>query len=645
MTNTKQAGGGGKGGWGTLLTSLTSRTRSTRSTPSTGSSVSPQPRLLPAALMALALGALAPGVARAQWLTQSVDLKAGWNSLFLHVDPSHATLDELVATDPSFAIEEVWMWRPELSAQQFVDSPQSPASTDSRWTSWTRAQGENSALRKLAPNTAYLVKVKASVSTYTWPLKGKAVAPRYSWTTSGLNFLGFPTPQGAPPMFDAFLARGPGEFRSNAKFYRYVGGALGGNNPGLVFFPRTTPVRRGEAFWIESGDYFNRYFGPFEVAGSASGEVKFGDALRSSGIRVNNLTAAPLTLTLALKASESAPAGQPVVVGVVPLLIRGTRDTETGAYAYTRLAPGTPSTWTLAAAGADGSSVEIVLGADRADMSGNVGDLFAGVLQFSDGAGQSQVDMGVSALVGGTTGLWVGGVAINQVGQYLKKYAKDPDGQTAVGADGKYQVTSTDTSMTGVAAPFPMRVIVHNPAAGAATLYQRVFTGLDLQTNAVVARSEASLDPRHRASARRISAPHLPFTTANAGWPFSNRLVAGATITTSVTNRFDDGMSNPFVHTYHPDHDNLNARFTQTVPQGAESYTVVRDITLQITPPADHFAARTSVGESMTGVYSERVRILGLARGGGNADTRNFEMKGEFVLNRLSSTPVMSAVP
>jgi len=596
-------------------------------------------------LTCLAAAAMVGGVARAQWLTQELGLKAGWNAVFLHVDASHATLDELVGSDPDGNIQEIWLWRPDLSSQQFVDSPQAPLSTDSRWVSWSRIQSPGSRLTHLAPNVAYLVKVRNSAPTYNWTVKGKPVAPSYQWTTSGLNFIGFPTDPSTPPMFDTFLGQAPAELRRSAEFYRYPGGDLGPGNPAQVFALRTTRMRRGEAYWIKSGDYFNRYFSPFEVQASGAGQVRFRDNLRSAGIRVNNLTTAPLSLTLGFRASEAAPTGQPVVTGVVPLLIRGTRNPTTGAYAYSNLNVTTPSTWTLAPAGSDGSSLEIVLGADRSAMTGNAGDLLAGVLQFSDGKSEARVDVGVSAIVGNTTGLWVGGAAVTQVGQYLKKYAKDPDGDLVVGTNGQYQVLSTDTNMTAVPAAYPMRLILHNPPTGTAALFQRMFTGVDVQTNAVVARHEAVLDPRQRADARRISAPHLPFTAANTGWNFDGRLVAGATVTTSVTNRFDDGMSNPFVHTYHPDHDNLNARFTQTVPQGSESYTVVRDITLQLTPPSDDFGGRTSVGETLTGVYAERIRVLGLARGGGNADTRNFDVKGEFILNRLSPTPAVSSAP
>jgi hypothetical protein len=51
------------------------------------------------------------------------------------------------------------------------------------------------------------------------------------------------------------------------------------------------------------------------------------------------------------------------------------------------------------------------------------------------------------------------------------------------------------------------------------------------------------------------------------------------------------------------------------------------------------------VGETLGGVYTETLRVLGLARGGGNADTRNFEVRGEFILNRITSIAAVSAAP
>jgi hypothetical protein len=108
------------------------------------------------------------------------------------------------------------------------------------------------------------------------------------------------------------------------------------------------------------------------------------------------------------------------------------------------------------------------------------------------------------------------------------------------------------------------------------------------------------------------------------------------TVTALVTNRFNNQVSNPFLHTYHPDHDNLDPRFAQEVPQGSESYSIVRGITLVVLPPGDDFSSRTSAGQSLSGLYEETITLLGIARAGGQFDTREFEVRGIFSLNRIS---------
>src|SRR5262245_21449266 len=77
----------------------------------------------------------------AQWSTQTNVLVAGWNAVFLHVDASHATLNQLVGSDPNNPIQEIWYWAPALPTGQFVESPQVPSSIGNQWVSWTRAAG------------------------------------------------------------------------------------------------------------------------------------------------------------------------------------------------------------------------------------------------------------------------------------------------------------------------------------------------------------------------------------------------------------------------------------------------------------------------------------------------------------------------
>ncbi len=580
--------------------------------------------------------------AKAEWLTQSITLQAGWNAVFLHVDATHATIDQLVgAGSPALTpIQQIWRWNPNPATGQFITSPQQPINNGSQWTSWKRPENATSSLQRLTANSAYLV---YSTSSYTWDLKGRPVLPHYEWTTSGLNFFGFPTVPANPPNFDPFLSPVPDLL--SGEVFRYPGGELGAGNPVQVFGLRTTAVRRGEAYWLRAGEFFNSYYGPFEVTAAGAGQYEFGDSQSSTSFRLRNLTASPLTVTLRQVNSESPPSGQAAVAGALPLLLRGNLNPTNLTYPVNSLTVGQSSSWTLAPKGQEGSETEVVLGVERSALTGIPGTRFAGVLQLTDSLGQTRLDMAVSAVVGSKAGLWVGSASISHVSQYLQSYLRGNNNQLVVQTNGAYQVTDVKTNLTPVPTSYPLRLIVHNPSTGPATLLQQVFFGFNAATNPIVSISEAALLAPHRAQSRRITASHLPWTEENNGWAFSGALSQGSVIRVSVTNRFDDQSSNPFLHTYHPDHDNLDATFRKEVPQGSESYTIVRDISLNPQSPATDFNSRISTGQTIEGEYLETIRVLGLARPGNTFDTRRFDVRGRFKLNRINDVPAITRAP
>jgi len=584
--------------------------------------------------------------AEAQWLTQSVSLKGGWNAVFLHVDASHATIDSLVGDDSGNPILQIWRWNAQ-SVEQYVTNPVTPT-VNTEWTSWARTD-TGSALQRLTGDTVYLVQVATNVTDYTWRLKGLPVLPRHAWTLTGLNLIGFSTVVGAPPKFDVFLSLAPELQSVTPEIYRYRGGELGANNPSLVpsVLFRNTPVNRGEAFWVRSGSVFNRYFGPFEVVYEGENGVDFGMDAHTATFRLRNLTSSPLTVAARLNSSETPPPGQAAIAAVPPLLLRGEKNLPYVTYGYTNLPPGVSRTWTLAPRDQPGAEVEVVLGLNRAAVTEPTNSLLAGVLSFTDSLGHSQVDMPVSARVASRAGLWVGAAKVNQVGHYLKSYVTTNDAATGEPAllttsNGSYVVNSIDTSLGKVARSFPLRLIVHNPDDGAAVLLQQVFVGLDIATNAIVTTREANLHPAFLGNARRGSAIHLPWTANNAGWTFSGRLGQDTHLTATVTLDYSDQASNPFLHTYHPDHDNLDSTFAKTLPQGSESYTVEREITLSVGQPENDFSSLVAGADTVTGLYQETLTFKGLARQGGQADTRRFLVSGTFTLNRVSPVPVLT---
>jgi hypothetical protein len=595
-------------------------------------------------VLAIALFIVAPAI-QAQWLNQSIDLKAGWNAVFLHVDASHRTLNAAVGGDAANPIQEIWRWNPPPVAQ-FTDNPAQPTATVD-WTAWNRTNAA-SPLQRLSGDTAYLVRVSSNAAPYVWDVRGKPVPPRPTWSVSGLNLIGFPVVPTAPPTFSSFLANAPELQSVTPEIYRYLGGNLGATNPVVLaspMFPVAT-VQRGQAYWMRSGTVFNRYFGPFEVLLSSANGIDFGETSGSSSFRLRNHTTNVLNVRLLLQSSATPPATQPAIAGEPPLLIREAIQPSTLTYGYSNLVSGVVRAWRLEPRDQPGSEVEVVLGVNRAAMTQAPGTLLAGVLRFTESLGHTMVHVPVSATVASSAGLWVGDASVQQVAHYLKTYQRTPDQTPVTTASGNYVVTGVDTSFGPVPRPYPLRLIVHNPTNGpSASLIQRVYYGLDAATNAVAATGESALHPAFLKNARRISAPHLPWTEGNTVWPLNGKLGQQTLLSTTVSVAYHDQASNPFLHTYHPDHDNRTATFDAIQPQGAESYAIERAITLEVQPPGNDFASLVNAGTSLRGEYRETLTLKGLSRASGATDSRPLQVRGSFQLNRISDIPVLTLAP
>lgn len=574
--------------------------------------------------------------AHSQWVTQSVHLKAGWNAVYLHVDASYETLDTLVGGDAANPIEEVWLWKPALTTAQFVQSPQLPVNTGSQWANWVRTLGPSSALHRLVGNAAYLVRVAASSPTYTWNLMGKPVPFNFQWTSTGLNFVGFPTPAQNPPTFEALLTPAPA-IQSAAEIYYYLGGDLSASNPTRLLSPRFFSANRGEAFWMRSGTTFNRYFGPFEIGLGNPGGIAFRDRVSQARLRLRNLTSTNLTVSMRLLTSETPPAGQTAIVDSPPLLLRGELNTTNLTHGFTTIVAGTQTNqFDLAPAGKIGSEVEVVIGLNRSAMSAPVGSQFAGILRFTDSLGLSERDVPVSAHVASNAGLWIGEASVTQVRAFLKSFQKGPNGNPVLDSNNSYIISGVDTNMGPVPRPFPLRLILHTDNTNT-HLLQRIYYGVNPATNLVNATREQLLDPKHLDTSRRITAVHLPFTPTNTIWKFSGELQRGTNLTTTISLAHDDHASNPFLHTYHPDHDNLDTGFNQPLATGFESYRVERVITLHFTPPASNFVSITRSGMTYSGVYNETLTL-----GGKGSGSRSFDSQGFFSLHRINSLPKLT---
>jgi hypothetical protein len=386
-------------------------------------------------------------------------------------------------------------------------------------------------------------------------------------------------------------------------------------------------------------------------------------------VRLRNASSSPVTVALKVIASETPPAGQTAISQIPPLLVRGALNLTNLTYSFADLNAG-PQTWVLAAKGEQGSEVEVILGLNRSVMTGAAGTFYAGILRLTDSLNLSQVDLPVSAEVASSGGLWVGSASVASVGHYLKKFAQATnrvdftnvlarlqltngvdgvsyvwdEASTRILAFGGPQNKSGSYVLDGpvkvdagtVARPFPLRLIIHNDGSSS-RLLQQVYYGIGLGTNPVVATKESLLLPSQLTSARRITAVHLPKSTANISWPLSGSMAQGRSLSTTVDLAYDDQQANPFLHTYHPDHDNLDALFSTQLSQGVESYGVRRQITLSFTAPASDFDSLTAGTQTLSGNYAESVTFL--AKG---SDTKQFQGLGSFTLKRISNIATLT---
>jgi hypothetical protein len=110
------------------------------------------------------------------------------------------------------------------------------------------------------------------------------------------------------------------------------------------------------------------------------------------------------------------------------------------------------------------------------------------------------------------------------------------------------------------------------------------------------------------AGAQRFSSAHMPLDQVVTGG--SGSIAVGDTLTRTIRIPYND-PTNPFVHAYHPDHDNKNARGAP-LSAGVESPDITRDcsFTFTATPPAGSSVSSGWGSSILGGTYTETITGL-----------------------------------
>ena len=527
----------------------------------------------------------------AQWKTESYVLKGGWNAIYLHGDATHTTPAELFK---STTVSQVWRWNPNPNQIQFTESPAVPSESSSEWTIWNRDDLEEQKLSALVGQSAYLVFCDGAASTSsTVNILQRPLPPAATWLISGANFLGFPADTATKPIMTSYFASFPKATASPATIYKYIGGDLGEFNP--IQVPASSErIDRNTAYWFESA-VVSDFTAPVEYEVPGTNGIAFGRTATYVTMGVMNRTSSAITLTLETEDSEPAPAGETGITGPVPLTYR-TFNSTNNSYMET------PVTGSFTVSVPANGRLDLQFGVDRSQMSDSSEALYASFLQITDSAGLSKVRMPMSAQIASSAGLWIGEVSVTHVGS------------TVPGSPG-----STTTR------PFPLRMIVHVDENGLARLLSQVFLGPLASGLTGVTTRESLLHPERKAEAMRLISSQMPLDRVISG---SGSFAVGSSLDYQVDLAFDD-PTNPFVHQYHPDHDNRDPNLLP-LRAGGESYDITRNCTFSFTETPPDGGSISGWGTSVYGgTYSEVIRGL-------NKTTQNLTTSGTFNFRRLS---------
>lgn len=241
-------------------------------------------RRLPGAILLIMLVAV---MAPAQALrTQTLTLVAGWNAVYLEVDPQEADPAVLFAQQP---VDIVAAFNAAPDSAQFVQDPSADQLRAYGWRVWYaphRADAFLSRLSALNGGTPYLMHATGPV---TLAISGQVAPWRPRWTPDAYNFVGFSVQQPGGPTFRQFFEASPAH--NHNRIYRLRNGVWR-----KVEDSSSEVMRSGEAFWIYT-DGRSDYAGPLDVhTRSAFGLVLTPDSGQSVVLR--NQAKHPLTVTL-----------------------------------------------------------------------------------------------------------------------------------------------------------------------------------------------------------------------------------------------------------------------------------------------------------------------------------------------------------
>ncbi|MCC5806979.1 MAG: hypothetical protein JJU00_11690 [Opitutales bacterium] len=564
--------------------------------------------LLPPVRRAAAVLFCAATVCGAAQHEQVIDLSPGWNAVYLEVTPKDG---DPASVFEGLPLEMVWAYFPSTGPTEFIADPEEGLWNVPGWHVYLPDHREDAALTNLhaviAPR-AYLIKLGGETPA-TWTVTGKLAHRAPDWIPGGNTLAGLPVDPERTVNFGSFFH--PSDAHRNQPYHRLTPEGT------WVRAHNSTPISRGEAYWIHSTSA-SAFHGPLGVTAETGRSLDYGENTADREVRLRNHSQWPTTASLA-------------VTNDLPLLLA-----QPGESGRTEWEPLNGHEIALD----PGEERALRVGLDRSGLAGPVSGVLTvtgadtrhdlPVEAFEPGGASLQGDGFSPAGDTRHTGLWIGTVTVNAVGDANAQDPTDP------------QPTPAD---------FSKRVIIHVDAGGAAHLLKEAIllwqdgetaedTGETLAPGQYVLISDHDLIPHYKGSVLRDGRPFgHRVSAATFDYEGTDLLMRGA---------FGDALladiavardlpTNPFRHTFHPDHNHLD---NEQQPRGdtsvgrEEVWPVYREIELVFEDDAS--TASVSGRRAARGIYRETLS---------NLHREPIHLRGTFELRRANPIAELNPQP
>lgn len=513
--------------------------------------------------------------AYAQWAEQSFDLQAGWNSVYLEIDPAPADADQLFAGQP---FSTVWMRCEGLRASPVAidthhpEDPAYTATTDTGWRVWFPPgvpQHVVNSLRVVRGGRVYLIEASAPT---TLIVRGIPDASITRWR-EGYNLAGFHVVDAAAsaPTFSEYLQ--PSEAHHDAAIYELnPDGTLS-----RVADPDSARITAGQGYWVQASKS-STYDGPIRIDQRSLRCVDLAPGISEHRIQIQNLRTTRGDVNVAYQPMSGGSGSE--AMERVPLLWFDFAAAGDSQF-QTNWPPLDEMTLSLEATGQPGSSRTVRVAVSRKDLANLTLDYdedgyHHGVLRITDGTGYMR-RLPVRTRADGQDGLWVGDVTVTDVESLT---APEQGAETA--------------------SPFTFRIILHKSADETYTLLRDVVLLWQEDGGSYVLVTpdcEGLLDGQ--SVAPRISTANFSFdASVSLSGDFQTQLEA-------TINLSPDHPLDPYRHIYHPEHAN---GFAGGV---ARNLTLIFDGAGEGDPEWGVTRLGGSYVENITGMHREMIQVNG----------------------------------